>query len=351
MLSVFNNVKIKAISAGTGSVQVTNEQKFGQVLEERQFRRFIKSIGFKSIKHIPYDKSFLDLSLLTVQHFSSVYNFDLQDVDLIISSTQSPDSLIPCNSFILHDKLNLKAETLNMDLIQGCAGFAYALMVASSLIESRAINRALVIVGDNDVLFDHDILNKEDLEQNVQFRNAGIFASGCGVCLLEYQANASPLYFSYIANSKAHQAIYNYDYAKKHLVDKTEHFRGMVLDGEALANFVLNDVPQQISALFDFAHIQKEDILYYFAHQANFSLINSLRMVLKLDDTSLPFMAENTGNTESASIPLGICENLEQFKDLDKDKYSLMIGFGTGLFSCGVLANLKDTKFFKPVVL
>lgn len=351
MFHVFHNVKIKAITAGSGALSVSNEEKFSKVLEPRQIARLIKSIGFKRTRYLAYPLTFFDLSLATAKYLVKQSNFDLSNLDCIISSTQSPDSLVPCNSFILQDKLNLKHSVFNLDVVQGCAGYLHAILLAASLIENRTIDSALILVGDGlSICEGNDILTPEIIKDFPQFRNAGLFGAGCGACLLTYEKDSSPLYMRYDVWGDKRDIIYNIHYARKH-IEGYDPNSPVKLDGNGLADFVLNFVPKQIFELLDKSNFKLEDLQYAFVHQANASLVKSLAKVLGVSSDVMPFLAENTGNTDSASIALGIAENLDVLDKLHDDKFSLLSAFGTGLCSCSAICNLKDTEFYPAFYL
>lgn len=354
MFQVFHNVKIKAITAGSGSILVSNEEKFANVLEPRQIARLIKSLGIKHTRATKYPLSFLDLSVTTAKYLEQKTQFSLSDLDCIISSTQAPDSLIPCNSFILQDKLNLKNSVLNLDVVQGCAGFMHAILLASCLIENRSINSALILSGDCFSKPNDDfVLTPEKIKNYPQFRNEALFGAGCAACLLTYEKDSFPIYMMYDSWGSKRDTIHNMAYAVKHIegYDQNNVFVGTSLDGNSLADFVLDFVPKQINALLEKANFKLEDLQYAIVHQANASLVKSLASVLGVSSDVMPFLAENTGNSDSASIALGIAENLDLLDKLNEDKFSLLSSFGTGLCSCSAICNFKDTEFYPTVYL
>ena len=72
--------------------------------------------------------------------------------------------------------------------------------------------------------------------------------------------------------------------------------------------------------------LYKSDIDLYLLHQGSKYIIDNLVPRLGVDEDKVPFLAAETGNTISSSIPL----MLEQYMDTD-EKTILISGFGVGL--------------------
>ena len=69
---------------------------------------------------------------------------EASDIDLLLVATATPDNTFPATATAVMRKLGM-GPCMAMDIQAVCAGFAYALSVADSLIRNRQVNRALVI--------------------------------------------------------------------------------------------------------------------------------------------------------------------------------------------------------------
>lgn len=116
------------------------------------------------------------------------------------------------------------------------------------------------------------------------------------------------------------------------------------IDGLTIMNFTLNDVPVNIVRLLDFAKIEKQNVGLFACHKANKLILRSLSDKLGISYEKLPFVAGETGNTSSASIPLMLCQ--EHFTDLHN---VVLCGFGVGLACASCLTNLNNTKFLDVI--
>ena len=115
----------------------------------------------------------------------------------------------------------------------------------------------------------------------------------------------------------------------------------MFVDGVEVMNFALNEVAELIENFLVDNNLSKDDINLYACHQANKRILTSLADKLKVPRDIVPFVAAETGNTSSSSIPfvLNACAENDR---LDK---ILCCGFGVGLAIGLALIDCSNTKF------
>ncbi len=74
---------------------------------------------------------------------------DRGSIGQLIFSSVCRDFLEPASASVVHDALGLPATAMSFDLSNACLGFANSMALAASLIESRAIDSALVVAGED----------------------------------------------------------------------------------------------------------------------------------------------------------------------------------------------------------
>lgn len=100
-------------------------------------------------------------------------------------------------------------------------------------------------------------------------------------------------------------------------------------------------VPENVSALMNFASVEPSTVELFLMHQANRLIVETIAARMKLPKEKFPFRAESIGNTSSASIPLILTERRrlsEPTKFL-----SVMSGFGVGLSIASAVVDLCET--------
>ena len=78
------------------------------------------------------------------------------------------------------------------------------------------------------------------------------------------------------------------------------------------------------------AGINIEDIKLFIPHQANKRIVDAVARSLKIGSDKVFINVEKYGNTSAASIPIALCEAVEQGR-LDANDYLVLAGFGAGL--------------------
>lgn len=102
------------------------------------------------------------------------------------------------------------------------------------------------------------------------------------------------------------------------------------MNGGAIFNFTLETVPQLLDDVLQKNLIDKENIDYYIFHQANKFMLNTIRKVCYLPKEKFYINLEETGNTVSSTVLIGLKECID--REIIHDKMNVMItGFGVGL--------------------
>jgi len=102
------------------------------------------------------------------------------------------------------------------------------------------------------------------------------------------------------------------------------------MDGGSVFIFSITKPPQSIKILMEKAGISKEDIDFYFLHQANKIMVEKILDKLKVPIEKAPTSFELFGNTSMSSIPLTMitCNRNE----ISSSRLNLIVcGFGSGL--------------------
>ena len=109
------------------------------------------------------DETAYDLSLIASNLIFK--NYDKTKIDGIIFCTQSPDYIMPSNSFLLHKDLELKNSVFAYDFNHACTGYIYALAMANSFIKSNMADTILLVNADTYSKY----INKKDRSTRVLF--------------------------------------------------------------------------------------------------------------------------------------------------------------------------------------
>lgn len=338
------NVRFKGLASCVPGTVVSNLDVEPERKAERE--RLVRNIGI-NLRHVcQKDQHFSDLAHRAATDLLPALGWDKSEVDALIVVTQSPDYPIPATAIILQDRLGLSHGCLAFDINLGCSGYPYGLMVMSSLISAGRIRRGLVLVGDRSS-------NPESLDNGL----VSLFGDAATATALEYDETAPPMYFDTGSDGSGYRAIIieaggqRVPIQPRHLERQagtdgiSRKGTDVILDGPAILNFSIREVPPAVTALIASTPYAADSIDYFVFHQANRMINETIRKKLKLPEAKVPYTLHDYGNTSSASVPITMTARLRD-PILTGTTRLLLSGFGVGLSWASCIVDLD-----RPVML
>lgn len=312
-------------------------------LKPEEQEMFYKTVGIKERRVASETTTCSDLCEKAAQYFFDKGITKPENIDVVIFVSQSSDYFLPSTAVILQDKLKLKKSVLAFDITLGCSGYVYGLSVINNFLQSGQFKQALLLAGDKSTIS----VNYEDKSAYPLFGDAGT------ATLLEYDANASDMFFNLNSDGSGKNAIIIEHGHSRHpyspesdIIHEPEPGlkrakKHLALNGQDIFTFALKEVPPNVKETLEFAKKTNADIDFFIMHQANKLINETVRKKLGIEKEKYPYSIELFGNTSSASIPLTIVTALKD-KILKESLNLLLCGFGVGL-SWGT-AILKTEK-------
>lgn len=289
-----------------------------------------EKLGISS-RHIATTETCVDMAYEAVQ---SLCVPDIDDVDLLLFVTQSPDYIMPSMSCVLQGRLGLPSNVAAMDVNLGCSGYVYGLSVAIAWLKSGMGRKILLITSDMYSKY----IRKED------YNNRSIFGDAATATLLTEEAADHFGSFVFGTEGAGFDAIITEDSIKRigDPYSGRTQAQGFYMDGPAVMRFALKVVPKIVKELLEKNHMQKEDIDYYVFHQGNQYMLKNIQRIMKIEDEKMIIYLEECGNTVSSSIPLALRKGmLDAGIDLC-GKNVLFAGFGVGLSYAGTIIRYDN---------
>ncbi len=311
---------------------------------------FRNTVGVEVRRVISNGTTTSDLCQFAAQRLLADLAWAKEEIGLLIFVSQTRDYLIPATSGILQDKLGLPKSTITIDINQGCSGFVYGLSIISSLMNSTGIRKGLLLVGDISSL-------------NTSYRDKSthpLFGDAGTATAIELSEQAPKMSYNLEGDGSGYDAIIIPDGGVRNgLSKKSFDYRRygngihrnnlqVALDGVRVFNFSLREVVPNLRTLLTFTDRTIDSVDYIVFHQANKLINETLRKMLKIDPSKIPYSIQKYGNTSSASVPLTMVSELG--KELTSKKINLLLSaFGIGLSWGSVL--LETEKIICPEVL
>ncbi len=250
----------------------------------------------------------------------------VDDIELLICATVTPDMVFPDTANIILDKVGAK-NAYGYDIRAACSGFLFSLFTASKLIESGAYQKIIVVGGDQM----SSIIDYTDRATCV------IFGDGCGAVLLEPSSDTNGVIDAVLKSDGAgRQHLHmkaggSLKPASIETVLAKEHY--VYQEGQAVFKFAVKGMVSAIEELLERNDMTTDDIDWLVPHQANKRIITSVGDFLGMPSEKVMMNIQRYGNTTSGTIPLCLWEWESKLKKGDN---LILTAFGGG-FTWGAL--------------
>jgi 3-oxoacyl-[acyl-carrier-protein] synthase III len=286
----------------------------------------VQRTGIKERRIAQKEEFTSDLCVKAVEDLIENSYRSIDDVDMIIVSTITPDYHMPSVAAYLQAKLGIR-NTGAIDLNAACAGFTYGLHMANSLITSGLHKKVLVIGGETM----SKITDYDDRTTCI------LFGDGAGAVLVEYDEKQPSFLSAHLGtNGEAGDNLYCTNLSDRFNEKELVNTRFLVQNGRQVYKWVVTTIPQGMKKVIEPSGMDLNEVDWFVPHSANLRIIESIcdKSDFSLDRTL--YSLEDYGNTSSASIPLALNKAVREGKIKSGDKI-LLYGFGGGLTHCGLL--------------
>jgi 3-oxoacyl-[acyl-carrier-protein] synthase III len=253
----------------------------------------------------------------------SIANLKPIDIDLIICATSTPEYIFPATACLVQDKLGARRAGA-FDLSAACSGFIYALNMASQAIISGSMANILII-------------GSETLSKFIDWNDRNtciLFGDGAGAFVLQASEIPGGVIASVMHSDGSGGEFLSLpgggskNPATEATIKQGQHFIHM--DGREVFRFATRVMSQATKEVLTKADILLSDVSWIVPHQANLRIINAAARGLKLPLEKFVINLEKYGNTSTASIPIALCEAVNDGRIKSGDKF-VLVGFGAGL--------------------
>jgi len=264
-----------------------------------------------------------DMAIQAAHRALEVAGFRPALVELIIVATITPDTPFPSTACLVQDAIGA-THAAAFDLSAGCTGFIYALAVASDLINAGGYSNALVIGAETL----SRITDWTDRETCV------LFGDGAGAVLLQAKDLDGGVLASVLGSdgSGAELLAVPAGGSRMPVSEQTmaERLHFITMRGREVFRFAVGAMPRATRDVLEKAKLDLADVDLIIPHQANQRIIDAAARSLGLPAEKFYSNLEWYGNTSAASIPIALCEAVEQGL-IHRDSLVVCVGFGAGL--------------------
>lgn len=320
---------IKAISYYLPDRVVTNEELVKE-FPEWSVEKVASKVGVHARHVAAQNETAGDMAEKAARKLFSEHGISPQSVDFVLLCTQSPDYFLPSTSCILQHRLGIPTSAGAFDYNLGCSGCVYGMAVAKGLIAGGIAKNILLLTAETYQKY----LHPSDKS------NRSIFGDGAAACLISTDGFAEIGEFVLGTDgSGADMLMLKTGGARCKretglvVEDEDGHKRFddyLYMNGSAIFNFTLDAVPAMVSCILSKNGMSSTDVDYYVFHQANKFMLNTIRKVCSLPKEKFYINLEETGNTVSSTVLIGLRQCLDN-GTIVKGMNVMVSGFGVGL--------------------
>ncbi|MGA2005157.1 MAG: beta-ketoacyl-ACP synthase III [Terriglobales bacterium] len=330
-MSTLQRVKISALGTYVPPRLLTNADLEKMVDTTNEW--IMERVGIRERHLVDKGVAASDLAVAAVKKLLESHPFDLQDVDLIVVGTVTPDMMYPSTACLVQHKLGI-ANTWGFDVSAGCSGFLYALNTGAKFVESGQYKKVLVIGSD----VNSSMTDFTDRAVCI------IFGDGAGAVLLEPAGDGDGAgIIDHVAQVEGMGGQFLYmpgggslNPASHETVDQKMHY--IHQDGKNVFKYAVKKMSEMTERILAKNKLTGKDVDCFISHQANRRIITATANRLGMPMEKVIINIERFGNTTAGTIPIAMQTAIEEGK-LKKGDLLLIAAVGAGFTSGATLVR------------
>ena len=320
---------------GTGSYlpprRVTNQELSVQLAEkgiETSDEWIVSRSGISARHYADADMQSSDLAVSAARRALDMAGCDVNDVDLILLATSTPDYFggFPSTACVVQNKLGITNHCAAVDIQAVCSGFVYGLSMADSFIRTGMHKKVLVIGAE---VFSR-ILDFKDRTTCV------LFGDGAGAVLMSASDEPGLLATRLHADGSQASILCIPGSVNAGAIAGSAFLH---MDGQAVFKLAVSVLEKVAHETLDAASMRPSDVDWLIPHQANIRIMQGTAKKLGLPMQKMVVTVDQHGNTSAASIPLALDQAVRDGR-IKPGHTVLMEGVGGGFTWGAALARM-----------
>ncbi|MCK7589438.1 ketoacyl-ACP synthase III [Subsaxibacter sp. CAU 1640] len=260
------------------------------------------------------------LAIKAAQNLIDKSGIDPKEIDLVIVATATPDMKAASTSAYTATHIGA-TNAFSFDLEAACSSFLYGMSVASSYIVSGRYKKVLLVGADKN----SSMINYKDRATCI------IFGDGAGAALFEPNHEGFGLQDELLRSDGSGREFLQATYggssypSTPEAVAEGKHY--VFQEGKTVFKNAVFNMADVTVRILERNHLNKEDIDWLVAHQANKRIVEATANRIELDEDKVMMNIHKYGNTTSATLPLLLNDYETQLK---KGQKLIFAAFGGG---------------------
>ncbi len=300
----------------------------------------VERTGVRRRRHAEPDQSATDLALPACQGAVRDAGLRMEDVDLVIMNTITPDHADPGCAFFLQEKLGLAGVPV-IDIRQQCAGLLYGLSIADHFVRAGTYRHVLIACSE--------VLSKR-IDGSYDGRNISIlFGDGAGAAVVgpaDGRTDRGILSTILHADGRGAKALFTA--APGSALGRVEHVTAEDIEAGRVhfrmhgRTIFENGVEKMSAAVFESLEangISLDDLDVLVPHQANLRMLEAIVQRVGIAPEKVFSNVEEYGNMASACLPIAL-DQARRSGMIRPGQLALLVAFGSGFVWASALMRL-----------
>ena len=286
----------------------------------------VERTGIKQRHYVLPGQGPSDLAIPATEDALNMAGLKVNDIDLIIFATSTPDYYAPGSGCLLQEKMGF--QTIGaLDIRVQCSGFVYGLSIAKQYIGTGSAKNVLVIGAE---------VQSTAMDMTTKGRDtAVIFADGAGAVVVSATDEEKGILSTHLHSEGKH--------AKELWVESpsssasprltpeilVEGSHLLYMNGREVFRNAVTRFPEVIKEAMDAHNMTSDDVDILVPHQANIRIMEFVAKKMRIPMDKIISNIHRVGNTTAASIPIAFSEAVQEGK-IKKGQNIILAAFGSG---------------------
>ncbi len=283
----------------------------------------VSRCGIRERRIVEKEVATSDLGTQAALKALEMANLRAEDLDFIITGTNSPDMFFPCTGCFVQAKIGAK-KAAAFDVSAGCTSFIHALSIADKFIKEDPRRKVLVLGAE--------IMSK--ITDWTDRSTCVLFGDGAGAVILVGEEGDRGILSTHLhSDGSLWELLYipgggSANPSTHETVEKRMHYIKMA--GNPLFKVAVRALAEVSLEALEFNGLTCKDIDLMIPHQANTRIVEAAAKLIDFPMEKVFLNIDKYGNTSSATIPIALDE-VQRAGRLKPGDLILLCSFGTGV--------------------
>ncbi len=320
MKQVIRSVRI--IGTGSYAPETVYTNEYLETIVPTSAAWVYENVGIKERHIAAPDQPTSDLAMKAGLRAVENAGLGVEDIDLIIVATATPDRKAPSTAAIVQNKMKAH-NAAAFDLSAVCSGFLFATSVASQYIASGVYDNVLVIGADT-------FSKITDWNR----RDAVFFGDGAGAAVLSH-ASDDEGFLAYRLYTDTREEMFGFTIpaggsemvSSVETLERGDHYFQM--NGSVVFSSAVKVLPKAIGQVLEDTGLSIEDISLMVPHQPSIRILKKTAEIIGLPFEKVMHNMERYANTSGGTIPI-LLDEVNRAGKIKKGDNILFAAVGSG---------------------